>query len=944
MKKSGESMRVRGKVVYGNGARVVCLGVLAGAGLALGQQQYAISTIAGGAPPATPAAATGTSVGEPRRVTMDSAGNLYFSSLNCVFKVSGGTLTLIAGNSRAGYSGDGGAAVHAQLNSPAGLAFDQNGDLFIADAGNNVVREVTPNGIIQTVAGNGTIGYSGDQGPATQAQLHTPSGVAVDGSGDLYIADTANNVIREVTAGIIVTFAGDGYANYYGDANGTGCSTASPCAVTPTQAEFHGPEDVAVGPNGGIYIVDTVNAYIREVIGGAVNFVAGSGTVGYSGDGGSATAPTTTNGGGVALYDPQAIAFDSAGNYYIADTGNNRIREVNTKGIINTVAGNGNPGFAGDGGPAGNAELNQPTGVFVDSQGNIYIADNLNNRVRKVSSSGTITTVAGNGLFSYSGDGGPSTAAQLNAPAGVAAGAPGTLFISDTQNAVARIVNQSGISSVGGGSFVTPRGMATDAAGNAFVADYQANVVWRIGTDGSVTKFAGTGTLGYGGDGGAAASAQLNAPTAVAVDTAGDVFIDDFGNQRIREVTTAGIINTVAGNGSQGYSGDGGPATNASLNQAQGIAVDASGNLYIADTANNVIREVTTNGMIRTIAGTGTFGYSGDGGPAINAQLTGPPAIAVDAAGNIYFIDGTTWIRKISSNGTIATIAGNGSLGYSGDAGLATKAQLNSPTALAIDSSGNVDLADTGNSAIRRLQPVSANMTISAVTNAASNQQGAIAPGDIVVLYGSGLGPSQAQSYQVGARGLVPTNLAGTAVLFNGMPGPVLYASPTQVSAVAPFELTGQTVQIAVQSQNQISVPVSVPLQAAAPGIFTTNESGQGQAVAFNQDQSLNAATNPAAQGSQLILYLTGGGQMPNSTDGSFAARPLPLIPLPVSVTIGGQTAQVNYAGAATGQVAGMVEIAVQVPSGVQPGGAVPVTVTIGGVSAQSGVTVAISQ
>jgi uncharacterized protein (TIGR03437 family) len=233
---------------------------------------------------------------------------------------------------------------------------------------------------------------------------------------------------------------------------------------------------------------------------------------------------------------------------------------------------------------------------------------------------------------------------------------------------------------------------------------------------------------------------------------------------------------------------------------------------------------------------------------------------------------------------------------------------------------------------------------ISAVTNAASNQQGAIAPGEIVVVYGSGLGPSQAQSYQVGAGGLVPTNLAGTEVLFNGIPGPVLYASPTQVSAVAPFALTGQSVQIAVQSQNQPSAPVSVAVQAAAPGIFTTNQSGQGQAVAFNQDQSQNAAANPAAQGSQLILYLTGGGQMPNSTDGSFAAPPLPLIPLPVSVTIGDQQAQVSYAGAAPGQVAGIVEIAVQVPSGIGAGSAVTVTVTIGGVAAQSGVTVAIGQ
>ena len=187
-------------------------------------QQYTISTIAGGAPPATPAPATSVSIGRPQRVAVDRAGNVYFTSLNCVFKLdAGGTLTRVAGNSRAGYSGDGGPATQAQLNDPAGMAIDSSGDIFIADTGNNVVREATPDGKIQTVAGNGTPGYSGDFDVATQAQLHAPSGVAVDGSGNLYIADTGNSTIREVTTdGSISTFAGDGFAAYFGDA-GTPC-------------------------------------------------------------------------------------------------------------------------------------------------------------------------------------------------------------------------------------------------------------------------------------------------------------------------------------------------------------------------------------------------------------------------------------------------------------------------------------------------------------------------------------------------------------------------------------------------------------------------------------------------------------------------------------------------------------------------------------------------
>ncbi len=907
-------------------------------------QQYTVSTIAGGAPPATPVAATAISTGNTQRVTVDPAGNVYFSSsLNCVFEIStSGTLTLIAGNSRAGYSGDGGPATQAQLHSPNGLAVDGSGDVFIADTANNVVREVMPNGIITTFAGNGTAGYTGDLGPATQAQLHGPAGVAVDSSGDVYIADSANNVIREVSPdGTITTIAGTGYANYSGDGG------------NPILADLNNPQDVAVGPDGGIYIADTNNQFIREVVAGSINYVAGSGAAGYAGDGGSATAATTNGGPGVAVYNPTAIAFDSSGNYYIADSGNNRIRKVVVKGditdtvasagTIHTAAGDGAQGFAGDGSPAINASLNQPTGVVVDSQGNIYIADNGNARIRKVSSSGTITTVGGNGILSYSGDGGLATAAQLNAPAGVST-SDGIFFIADSQNAVVRIVNKGIISSVGSGSFKLPRGMAADSAGNAYVADSEANRVWKIGTNGSVTAFAGTGSQGYGGDGGPAASAELNSPTSVAIDGAGNVYIDDFSNQRIREVGSDGTINTVAGNGLQGYSGDGGPAIMASFNEALGIAVDAAGNLYIADSNNNVIREVTADGTINTIAGNGLTGFAGDGGPATSAQITSPSAIAVDAFDNLYFTDGTARIRAIFA-GTITTIAGNGTIGYSGDAGVATKAQFNAPVGLSVDASGNLYVADTGNNTVRLLQVAAPGVTLSAVTNAASNQAGSIAPGEIVVFYGSGLGPSQLQTYQLGSNGTVPTSVAGTSVSFNGIAAPVLYTSPNQVAAVAPFELSGPNVQIVIENQNQTVGPLSEPIATAAPGIFTTNSSGQGQAVAFNQDLSVNSASNPAAPGSLISLYLTGGGQTsPTSTDGSLGSPPLPMLTLPVAVTIGGQQAQVSYAGGAPGQVAGIVELTVEVPSGIQPGNAVPVTVQIGGASAQSGVTVAIGQ
>ena len=922
-------------------AREISSILFALAGLSFAQQ-YTIFTIAGGAPPSTPVAATSISIGQPQRVTVDAAGNFYFTSLNCVFKVdTSGTLTRIAGNSRAGYSGDGGPAIQAQLNAPAGLAIDGTGDIFIADLGNNVVREVTPNGNIGTVAGNGTQGDSGDFGVAIQAQLHSPSGVAVDGSGNLYIADSGNNTIREVTTdGNISPFAGNGLASYYGDS-----STSTP--TTPAQAGLDDPQDVAVGPNGTIYIADTGNSFIREVSNGAINFVAGSGSVGFAGDGGSATASTTNTGPGVALYGPRAIAFDSAGNYYIADSGNGRIRKVDTKGIITTVAGNGTLGFAGDGSAATAASLNQLSGVALDKQGNIYIADTLNGRIRKVSSSGTISTVAGNGMVSYSGDGGPATGAQLNGPLGVAADNSGNLFIADSENGVVRIVKKGVIASAGGGTFMIPRAVATDAAGNAYVADAQDNRVRKIGTDGTVTTYAGNGTNGFGGDGGPASNAQLSSPAAVAVDMAGNLYISDLGNLRIRKVSADGNISTVAGNGSQGYSGDGGPAVNASLNAPLGVAVDTTGNLYIVDSASHVIRKVTLDGNINLIAGTGAPGFTGDGGPAAGAQLASPTGIAADPFGNIFFVDGTTRIREINTAGIIRTVGGNGSFGYSGDGGMANLAQFNSPSAVWADAAGNLYVADTGNNAIRLLQPAGPGVKVNAVVNAASNQNGAVAPGEIVALYGSGLGPSQLQMYTLDASGNLSKTLAATTVLFGNQPAPVIYASPTQTSVVVPFGVTGQSVEVVVQSQNQTAAPVTVPVVAAAPGLFTTDASGHGQAAALNQNLQANSAATPAAQGSLLSLFATGAGQMtPTATDGAFNGVSPPSMPVlqPVAVTIGGQAATVSAAIGAPGQVAGMLEITVRVPSGIQPGTAVPVTLTIGGASAQSGVSVAIGQ
>jgi sugar lactone lactonase YvrE len=300
---------------------------------------------------------------------------------------------------------------------------------------------------------------------------------------------------------------------------------------------------------------------------------------------------------------PFGIATDSGFNSYIVSRNNPRVFQVNSTGVLSVVAGNGTSGFSGDGGPATSASLNHPYGVAVDAAGNLLIADTFNNRIRRVDgTTGIITTVAGNGTYGFSGDGGAATSASLSSPVGV----------------------------------------AVDAAGNLLVADIGNNRIRRVdGTTGIITTVAGNGTSGFSGDGGPATSASLRAPDGVAVDAAGNLLIADTSNQRIRRVDgTTGIITTVAGNGTYGFSGDGGAATSASLNSPVGVAVDAAGSLLIVDTGNQRIRRVDgTTGIITTVAGNGNQGFSGDGGPATSASLNSPVGVAVDAAGNLLVAD-----------------------------------------------------------------------------------------------------------------------------------------------------------------------------------------------------------------------------------------------------------------------------------------------------------------
>ena len=591
----------------------------------------------------------------PGVVAVDGSGNLYIADTynHRIRKVdTTGTITTVAGTGERGYGGDGDPAIEASLNVPAGVAVDNSGNLYIADLGNDRIRKVDTSGTITTVAGTGELGYSGDDGPAIEAQLKYPRHVAVDGSGNLYIADTYNHRIRKVdTTGTITTVAGQGGIGY---ASGDGDPAV--------EVSLSYPQGVAVDGSGNLYIADSAEHRIFRVdTSGIITTVAGTGEPGYSGDGGLAVE--------ARLHSPEDVVVDGTGNLYIAVGGNQRIRRVDTTGTITTVAGSGQFGYGGDGGPATAARLYFPEGVAVDSSGNVYIADTRNHRIRKVDTSGTITTVAGIGDNMYSGDGAPATAARLNQPEGVAVDGSDNLYITDSENHRIRRADAAGI----------------------------------------IATYAGTGESGYSGDGAPATAARLDYPRGVAVDSSGNVYIADTNNHRIRKVDSSGTITTVAGTGSTGlrlggFSGDGGPATSAQLQHPSGVAVDSSGNLYIADTYNHRIRKVDSSGTITTVAGTGVSGFSGDGGMASAAMLDSPGDVAVDGSGNLYIADTyNSRIRRVDTMGTLTTIAGTGKHGDSGDGGPALKAQLNWPRDVAVDGSGNLYIADTDNHHIRVL-------------------------------------------------------------------------------------------------------------------------------------------------------------------------------------------------------------------------------------------------
>ncbi len=589
------------------------------------------------------------------------------------------TITIVAGHG----VGDGEPALKAPIGSPTDIAVDTEGNLFIADPVNARVRRVNPEGVIATVAGTGAPDVWGDGGAATAAALRYPKSLAVDRAGTLYIADRQAHRIR------------------------------------------------AVSPDG------------------IIRTVAGTGAQGFGGDGGPATE--------AFLSIPSGIATDFAGNLYIADTGNNRIRRVDTGGTITTFAGTGRAGAEGDGGPATQAELNEPTLISVDGQSNVYFLDSGNDYVRRIdpdgtiigaqivarvdgleaaadgaiyvshaarvwrmNSSGKVEAVAGRGTTGFSGDAGPATDAQLWTPRALALGPAGEVFVLDSSNLVVRRVDRSGvISSVAGNRTLGRFGDGGQAAqasyscadvvagpgGVLYVSDPLNHRVAVIKADGTIDTYAGTGTTGFGGDGGSASDAALFHPAGLAVDSSGTLYIADSANQRIRGVSNDGIIATVAGNGEQGFGGDGGPALQATLDNPVAVAVSQDGSIYISDAGNARIRRVHPDGVITTVAGNGDTDTPGEGAAAVTAPLGMPGGLDIAPDGTLVVaIPGAHTVRAIRPDGTVWTVAGRGVAGLAGDGQSPTDALLFNPNDVAVSAGGAVLIADSLNRRLRQVK------------------------------------------------------------------------------------------------------------------------------------------------------------------------------------------------------------------------------------------------
>ncbi|TPW18258.1 MAG: hypothetical protein FD129_39 [bacterium] len=1008
-----------------------------------------------------------------------------------------------AGNGIAGFSGDGGPATATRLNAPFGVAEDSAGNVYITDAQNARIRRVSPDGLITTIAGNGTVGFSGDGGPASTAMVGFVAMIFVDASDDIYFADNSNQRVRKIdTAGIITTVAGTGVNGFGGNGGpAINAELSSPVGVVKDtvgnlfisetgsqrvrKVSTNGiistylsglatPYGLAADGAGNLYVATNQDNRVRRVTpGGIVTVVAGNGTAASTGDGGPATS--------AGISAPKGLALDKSANLLISEANGHRVRRVDSAGIISTLAGTGVAGYAGDGAAASIANLNRPDGIAVSTRGDLLICDTNNHRVRRLTTGQGPTVLANdvdpnggsifatllsspahgtlafqaNGSFSYTpapdfsgvdafhyfagsgsnqsqpalvdltirpvndpaqfqisvttrvfenststlvfrvidkedaitdlsidwGDGsvsqllpgvssgtlavthfyvdnnpqsiyvatltatdsgGLASSAQafipvlnsspvflgitvasgtqyvpfqsrlsaVDVPAdsltwtlpfgrfglpdwidlstdGVVSGTPGANQ-SGSFTLVVRVTDDDGapaISAIGESNFsflisIASANAAPVATGDAYVFDLDS---LTVSTGSTITSLAGTGAFGFSGDGGLATLAKLNSPQVAVTDQGGNTYIGDENNFRIRRVDSAGIISTLAGTGTSGFSGDNGPAALAKISRAWGIVPDTMGGIIFADFDNNRVRKISSTGIITTIAGNGSASSGGDGGLATSASVNLPAGVAMDATGNIYVSEffGNR-VRKITPAGVITTYAGNGNAGFSGDGGLAKNAMVSGPRGLAVDANGNLLIADFNNTRVRKVTPGGTITTVAGTgtvgfsgdggpaTSAALAKMNSVAVDSVGNFYiDTG---AQARVRRVNPQGVI-TTVAGTGLSGStGDGGPAGNARFTNVVRVS-IAPTGNLLVID-PSVNKIRL-----VRASFLGRVTTNDfdsdgdplqasllsSVQHGSFSFFTDGRFNYAPDPGFIGTDGFSYSVFDGKIQSS-------------------------------------------------------------------------------